>query len=338
MKKCLFIIDAQNDFCTENGALVCKESGEVVKNICELLRTTEFDKIICTLDTHGDDYLETIEGTHLPVKHCIKDTWGHRLNKDVYMELYNHHWWTVEKNGFMLNMHSLGKLFENEYGDYEFYVCGFATDICVLNNALMLKGAFPNMGEINLIENCCAGTTKEKHKRAVEMMKNNHINIISAKFDDLSVKMKMDGLCSDIERYADLILDNDKPYCQYFLETMLSIADRKEVWTRVKKLFKNNKGNGVFVANLCRSIAKLTDTPYDDDRRLDEEMLFPIIKHAMYGSSAEQECALAVIEEWRSKKCADLIKEAVKNASFTPWMKDYAEKVMREIYSEQKNQ
>ncbi len=32
----------------------------------------KFDGVIfLTLDTHSDDYLETLEGRHLPVEHCI---------------------------------------------------------------------------------------------------------------------------------------------------------------------------------------------------------------------------------------------------------------------------
>ena len=40
-------------------------------------------KIICTRDTHFENYLDTSEGKKLPVKHCIRGTEGHRLCPQV---------------------------------------------------------------------------------------------------------------------------------------------------------------------------------------------------------------------------------------------------------------
>ena len=40
-------------------------------------------KVIATRDTHSEDYLESEEGKHLPVVHCVKDTPGWQINSDV---------------------------------------------------------------------------------------------------------------------------------------------------------------------------------------------------------------------------------------------------------------
>lgn len=77
----------------------------------------------------------------------------------------------------MVNPENIAKVLGNEY-KCEIYVCGFATDICVMNNALLIKGLFPDRFEINVIENCCAGTSTENHNKAIELMKVNHINIL----------------------------------------------------------------------------------------------------------------------------------------------------------------
>ena len=46
---------------------------------------------------------------------------------------------------------------------------GVCTDICVLSNAMLLKAALPE-AEIVVDAACCAGTTVENHRRALEAM------------------------------------------------------------------------------------------------------------------------------------------------------------------------
>lgn len=189
MKKVLFIIDAQNDFCHSDGSLCCENADTAVSNICKLLETEKFDTIVLSFDIHDAYYNESIEGKYLPVEHCVDGTWGCQLHKTVYDAMYPHdnHSWRVNKKTFMMDEEEINDIFNSEPNldgfpyDCEIYICGFATDICVLNNALMLKHRFSKLYEqyeINLIENCCAGTTKEMHDKAVEIMKVNHINII----------------------------------------------------------------------------------------------------------------------------------------------------------------
>ena len=54
---------------------------------------------------------------------------------------------------------------------------GVCTDICVVSNALILKACFPEI-PIYVDASCCAGTTPEKHKAALEVMKSCQINVI----------------------------------------------------------------------------------------------------------------------------------------------------------------
>ena len=44
------------------------------------------DEIIFTRDTHYEDYLQTTEGTKLPVEHCIKGTEGWQIADGLYVE------------------------------------------------------------------------------------------------------------------------------------------------------------------------------------------------------------------------------------------------------------
>ena len=71
MKKWLVVIDMQNDFIT--GSLGTKEAELIVDRVCEKIRSWN-GEIICIQDTHNEDYLGTLEGEKLPIKHCINGT------------------------------------------------------------------------------------------------------------------------------------------------------------------------------------------------------------------------------------------------------------------------
>ena len=79
MKKILIVIDYQNDFVS--GSLGFEGAEKLDAGICR--RIAEYreagDEVAFTLDTHASDYLNTQEGRHLPVVHCLKGTEGHSL-------------------------------------------------------------------------------------------------------------------------------------------------------------------------------------------------------------------------------------------------------------------
>ena len=189
MKNILFIIDAQNDFCSDGGSLVCENAKVAVDNICKLLDNNKFDDIICTMDTHDKYYPTTREGDKLAIKHCIEGTWGYELNKDIYVSLYGNRWKSLQKKQFMIPVDVLNEInvrYSAMYSEggvtkenFKVYICGFATEICVLNNALAINSlSFLGHHNIRLIEPCCAGISQTTHKMAVDIMEANHIDII----------------------------------------------------------------------------------------------------------------------------------------------------------------
>ena len=56
---------------------MCIRDRAVVKRVREYRERG--DEVVFTLDTHGEDYLDTMEGRKLPVPHCIKGTKGWEL-------------------------------------------------------------------------------------------------------------------------------------------------------------------------------------------------------------------------------------------------------------------
>ena len=166
MKKILIVVDMQKDFV--DGALGTKEAQSIVPKVAEKIRG--FDgSIFATLDTHGADYMETSEGRHLPVPHCIRGTEGWRLQKDVADALEEKGYMPVEKHTFgsVRLPELLRELLKGE--DAEICLIGVCTDICVVSNALLLKANFPQW-EISVDSACCAGVTVEAHNAALTTM------------------------------------------------------------------------------------------------------------------------------------------------------------------------
>ena len=80
MKNILIVVDMQNDFI--DGALGTKEAVAIVPKVEEKIR--EFDgEVFFTRDTHEICYLETQEGKNLPVPHCIRDTEGWQIRREL---------------------------------------------------------------------------------------------------------------------------------------------------------------------------------------------------------------------------------------------------------------
>ena len=163
MKHFLVVVDMQKDFV--DGALGTKEAVAIVPAVVQKIR--DFDgEIIVTLDTHFENYMQTNEGLHLPVPHCIRGTEGWGLDSKVLSALEGKCYTVVEKPTFgsvELPNVIAGKAEEE---NFTIELIGLCTDICVVSNALMLKAYFPG-NEIFVDKACCAGVTPESHEAAL---------------------------------------------------------------------------------------------------------------------------------------------------------------------------
>ena len=80
MKHFLVVIDMQTDFI--DGALGSAEAVAIRPAVLNRIRCFQ-GEILATLDTHSADYLQSAEGCHLPVAHCIKGTPGWQLDSEI---------------------------------------------------------------------------------------------------------------------------------------------------------------------------------------------------------------------------------------------------------------
>ena len=158
MKKTLIVVDMQNDFI--DMALGTKEAVSIVPavkaKIDEYVKSG--NEIIFTRDTHEENYLDTNEGKHLPVPHCIKGTKGWEIADGLYIDgckiidKPNFGWQNWDKENFE-----------------EVELVGLCTDICVVSNALIIKATHPEI-KVSVDSSCCAGVTPESHEAALKTM------------------------------------------------------------------------------------------------------------------------------------------------------------------------
>ena len=174
----LVVIDMQHDFV--DGALGSPQAQAIVDNVRQ--KIASFDgPVIFTRDTHTTNYLESQEGQHLPVPHCVKDTAGWQI-MDGLVEaaeerntIYPH--MIIDKPNFgsfelvtrLQGMHTAEPL-------ESITLVGLCTDICVVSNAILLKTGLPEV-PIHVDPNCCAGVTEESHEAALLTMRQCQIEV-----------------------------------------------------------------------------------------------------------------------------------------------------------------
>ena len=150
MKKILIVIDMQNDFI--DAALGTPEAVKIIDAVKEKIRSYPAENVIATMDTHGENYMETQEGKYLPVPHCIKGSDGWKIRSDIAALLYG------------------AKIYEKP----TFGSTAMAADLKALSEEEMMPEV-----PISVDTACCAGVTPEKHLAALETMRSCQVQVIN---------------------------------------------------------------------------------------------------------------------------------------------------------------
>lgn len=171
----LIVVDMQNDFI--DGALGTPEAQAIVENVVR--KVQDFPgRVIFTLDTHQPDYLQTQEGKNLPVEHCIEGTHGWQLADALEAIRAERDLPAYRKVTFSSVELAQDLARANAQEPIEsIELVGLCTDICVVSNALMLKGFMPEV-PISVDARCCAGVTPQAHEAALATMASCQVDII----------------------------------------------------------------------------------------------------------------------------------------------------------------
>lgn len=175
MRNILVVVDMQNDFLDE-AVLGTREAKAILPCVVSRLEAAQEagDTIFFTQDTHTSAYLQTHEGKNLPVPHCIAGTEGWKLHPALAAFPGER----VEKPTFASTalVDKISPLSEAGGANLNLTLCGVCTDICVVSNALLLRGHFPE-AKITVYADSSAGTSPERHQAALDVMRSCHIEI-----------------------------------------------------------------------------------------------------------------------------------------------------------------
>lgn len=172
MAKVLIVVDMQNDFI--DGVLGTNEAQAIVSRVVDKIKN--FDGyVFATMDTHHNNYYKTQEGRNLPLKHCIKYTHGWEFPHEIDAALKEKNGITIIKNDAFGEITLPDEIWREVFIEREdlidsFEFVGVCTDICVIANAMILKADCPDM-PIYIDASCCAGTTPEMHRKALDVMR-----------------------------------------------------------------------------------------------------------------------------------------------------------------------
>lgn len=172
MKRALIVVDYQNDFVS--GALGFDGAEKLDEVICRKIDDYKKDgDIIFTFDTHGENYLDTMEGKNLPVPHCIDGSEGHKLFGKTAEK--------ADENCFHFKKYTFGSLElaeflkEKNYDSVE--LCGLVSNICVLSNAVLAKAALPD-SEIIVDSKATSSADPEMDQKTFDILKGIHIKVL----------------------------------------------------------------------------------------------------------------------------------------------------------------
>ena len=189
-KKILCIIDMQNDFLT--GSLGGEHCRKAIPGCVKLLQEEKWEKVFITIDTHDENYTDTLEGRKLPVVHCLRDTWGQKVCREIADVVYqmkhldeipsNERMFVeVEKGTFgSLNLaFALDRQIEglDKVDGAEIHMCGVCTSICVLANAVLIRASYPN-AKIVIHADACGDVNEEMHQHALACLRAQQCDIV----------------------------------------------------------------------------------------------------------------------------------------------------------------
>ncbi len=174
MKKCLIVVDYQNDFVC--GSLGFPEAVALEECIAQKIEQyhASGEEVVFTFDTHTEDYKNTQEGSNSPINHCLRDTDGHVLYGRVATLLRD--------SDKRFHKHTFGSDALYEYLKQEPFesveLVGVVSNICVIANAVLAKTAQPET-PMFVDARCTASNNAALNKAALDVMESLQIKVIN---------------------------------------------------------------------------------------------------------------------------------------------------------------
>lgn len=175
MKKILFVIDYQKDFV--DGSLGFDGADALDAKIAAKILEYGEGNVWYTLDTHFDDYLNTLEGKNLPIVHCIKGSSGWQVYGKTADALNKVGAVCIEKSSFGMDISNEKVLSLLPKKVDEIELVGLVSNICVTANAIILKSKYPE-ADICINPALTDSFDKALNDAAIKVLKGLQVKII----------------------------------------------------------------------------------------------------------------------------------------------------------------
>ena len=163
MPRYLFVIDYQNDFV--DGALGFPGAEKLDERIAAKVRQYGKGRVLFTRDTHFENYLDTREGKNLPVKHCIKGSFGWEVYGETAKALREVEAPGIDKLVFGMDVTDPATAAVLPRSADEIELVGLVSNICVVSNAVVLQSKYPE-ATIIVDAACTDSLTRPSMKRS----------------------------------------------------------------------------------------------------------------------------------------------------------------------------
>lgn len=172
--KLLIVVDYQKDFV--DGALGFPGAVALEQPILDKIAAYRQagDTVAFTFDTHGEDYLSTQEGQHLPVPHTLRGTDGWELYGKVADAI------RPQDPCFHKPAFGAAELFDylRQHTFDRIELVGVVSSICVISNAILAKTAQPETPVV-VDALCTAGADEHLHNAALDVMAGVQIQVVN---------------------------------------------------------------------------------------------------------------------------------------------------------------
>ena len=176
MERYLFVIDYQNDFV--DGALGCPGAETLDAAIAEKILSYGKGHVLCTRDTHFDNYLDTREGRNLPVVHCLKGSRGWQVYGRTAQALAQVEAPAIDKVSFGMDPTDPDTAAVLPARADEIELVGLVSNICVVSNAVVLQSRYPN-ANIIVDASCTASFDKGLHEKVLDVLEGLQVRVLN---------------------------------------------------------------------------------------------------------------------------------------------------------------
>ena len=176
MNRYLFVIDYQNDFV--DGALGFPGAEMLDAKIAAKVRAYGKNHVLFTRDTHFENYPETREGKNLPVKHCIKGSFGWEVYGETAKALREVEAPAIDKLVFGMDVTDPATAAVLPESADEIELVGLVSNICVVSNAVVLQSKYPEAA-ITVDAACTDSFDKSLHEKVLDVLEGFQVKVVN---------------------------------------------------------------------------------------------------------------------------------------------------------------